>query len=624
MNSGGYRSWLRALAQPSTYLGCAMIGLVWLSIGFHLAIERENAQKAAIQNAANLARAFEEHLTRSLTDVDRLLLAIRKSYESNPAEFSFKNLPAPPEFSHSPAFVAGIINAKGVLTHTTGGTLTSTIDLSEREHFRFHAGNPADQIFIAKPFITRFVVKQSVQVSRRIRNPDNSFGGVVGIGLDPYYFARFYETIDVGPQGFIAIVGLDGVVRAVGGYSSEVVGQAFAEPDFFSRQRSSPTGWYLSDRIWNDGIRRLVAYRTIKGFPLAIKVGLAENEIIAGALYKKRAYDMVAGLITLLILLAVGSSVMDRVQLDRARDALKTQNLRFEAALNHMSQGLAMFDENNRLLVSNKQFAALYNLLPEQLKPGMSLYEILEARRTRGTFYEPDVDEYIRTRLSASTEVQTISEDFTVLVRRQRMSDGGLVTTHEDITERQRYEARISHLAHHDTLTGVANRALLCERLDEALARLKRQGEEFALFLVDIDHFKEVNDTFGHPVGDQLLQAVAQRLQGCVRQTDILARLGGDEFAILQTMLTSRDDAAALARRIRRVVGELCHFNGSELMPKLSIGIARAPHDGTDAEMLFKNADVALYRAKSEGRNRYCFFATEPPKPIALRPPRVA
>jgi diguanylate cyclase (GGDEF)-like protein len=609
MISAGYRSWLRALAQPATYLGCAMIALVWLSIGFHLAIERENAQKAARQNTGNLARAVEEHLTRSLSDVDRLLLVVRKNYESNPAAFSFSNWTTMTELSQNPANLAGVLNAKGFLTHSSSGPVPTPVDVSDKEHFRFHAGNPNDDIFIAKPFIGRVLGKWSVQLSRRIRNADQSFGGVIGIGFDPYYFVRFYESIDVGPQGFIAMVGLDGVVRAVGGHTFDVMGQVIADPDFFSRQRTSPAGTYFSGSTWGDGVRRLISYRTVKGFPLIIMVGMAESEIVAGADYKQRSYYMVAGLITLLILFGMGSSVSDRVQLERTRDASKTQNVWFEAALNHMSQGLAMFDDKNRLLVTNRQFAELYRLPPEQLKPGMSLREVLEARRARGTFTDPDIDEYIRTRLTRSTEVQEINDHFTVLVRRQRMSGGGVVTTHEDITERRRHEEHISHLAHHDALTGVANRALLCERLDEALKRLQRNGEEFALLLIDLDHFKEVNDTLGHPIGDRLLQAVAQRLQGCIRQTDILARIGGDEFAILQTMLTDRDDATVLARRIRRMVGDYCYLNGAELTPKLSIGIAQAPHDGADAETLFKNADVALYQAKSSGRNRFCFYA---------------
>ena len=176
--------------------------------------------------------------------------------------------------------------------------------------------------------------------------------------------------------------------------------------------------------------------------------------------------------------------------------------------------------------------------------------------------------------------------------------------------ERVRSEERIVHLAHHDALTDLPNRALFCEELDRALARVKR-GERLALLYLDLDHFKHVNDTHGHLLGDELLKAVAERLRGCVRETDFVARLGGDEFAIIQTLLEQHSDPTALATRISDALNSPLNINGHEVVVGVSIGISIAPNDAIEREQILKNADLALYGAKGGGRGTYCFYEPE-------------
>ncbi len=179
----------------------------------------------------------------------------------------------------------------------------------------------------------------------------------------------------------------------------------------------------------------------------------------------------------------------------------------------------------------------------------------------------------------------------------------------EDITDRERANEKISFMAHHDLLTGLANRALLKERIEQARARLQQRGEPFSILLLDLDHFKDVNDTLGHHVGDALLKAVAERLQSALCETDVLARLGGDEFAILQAGSADPHAAAsALADKILAVVGKPYEIEGSSITVGTSIGIGLAPRDGTEPNDLMKKADLALYRQKAEGRNGYRFF----------------
>jgi diguanylate cyclase (GGDEF)-like protein/PAS domain S-box-containing protein len=178
-----------------------------------------------------------------------------------------------------------------------------------------------------------------------------------------------------------------------------------------------------------------------------------------------------------------------------------------------------------------------------------------------------------------------------------------------DMTERKRAEEQISHLARHDALTQLANRTVFLERTTDAVDRARREGSCFTVFVLDLDEFKTVNDSLGHPAGDALLKTIARRLQACVRETDTVARLGGDEFAILRTVETDQqDDAIILANRLLEALTAPYDIEGHTVIIGTSIGIAVAPTDGTDSDRLLKSADLALYRAKSSGRNCYRFF----------------
>jgi diguanylate cyclase (GGDEF)-like protein/PAS domain S-box-containing protein len=190
-----------------------------------------------------------------------------------------------------------------------------------------------------------------------------------------------------------------------------------------------------------------------------------------------------------------------------------------------------------------------------------------------------------------------------------------------DVTERRQAEASVVHMAHHDALTGLANRVLFRQRLDEALARMRRQDEGLAVHCLDLDHFKEVNDTLGHPIGDSLLRAVSERLLQCARETDTVARLGGDEFAIIQDAIKSPEQVSALAIRILDAIHRPYFIEGHDVVVNVSVGIALAPSDGQDPDVLLKNSDMALYRAKEDGRGTHRLF--EPKMDARLQARRV-
>ncbi len=296
------------------------------------------------------------------------------------------------------------------------------------------------------------------------------------------------------------------------------------------------------------------------------------------------------------------------------RRHLRTQNLRMDTALNNMSQGLAMFDAAQRVVLCNDRFALMYGMSPEEVRPGTALRDIVARRIANGIYAGADpvayVDQQLAPVLEVSTRIQELSDGRTVVMSCQPMPDGGWVTTHEDISERRHAEKQIAYMAHHDAVTDLPNRILFRERVEDALKRVPR-GERVAMLCLDLDRFKAVNDTLGHPVGDALLRSVATRLTASVREGDTVARFGGDEFAVLQIGGPQPEGAIVLAQRLVEALGVPYEIDGQQVIIGTSIGIAIAPMDGPDADQLHKNADTALYRAKSEGRGTYRFFEPE-------------
>jgi diguanylate cyclase (GGDEF)-like protein len=305
--------------------------------------------------------------------------------------------------------------------------------------------------------------------------------------------------------------------------------------------------------------------------------------------------------------------VEERTTALRNREAeLQAQNLRFDAAINNMSQALLMFDSEARLVICNQRYIEMYHLSPDVVLPGRPLREILRHRLAKGTF-SGDPDEYAKqviamiARGETSSMITELPDGRTISIVNRPMANGGWVATHEDITERRQAEQKIAHMARHDALTDLPNRVLLRERLAEALAN-HTDGKWLAVFYLDLDNFKNVNDTLGHQIGDELLKCVAERLRGGVRDNSTVARVGGDEFAIILPNLRQIDSAAILAQRMREAIHAPCDLSGHTLLADTSIGIAVAPDDGTEPDELLKKADMALHRAKADGRGTYRFF----------------
>jgi diguanylate cyclase (GGDEF)-like protein len=290
---------------------------------------------------------------------------------------------------------------------------------------------------------------------------------------------------------------------------------------------------------------------------------------------------------------------------------------RFDTALNNMPHGLAMFDAEHRLVVANARLGDVLRLPFKADRKGQTVRELLldcvEAGILLRTEFEALADELDR-RLSVDSpehmQLETVDSRALELAF-QQMENGGSVVLIEDITERRNAENRIRHLARYDALTELPNRTYFHDQLDRVLLENRSHARPCALLFVDLDQFKQVNDTLGHPSGDALLCQVAERIKEIIDETDLVARFGGDEFVVLRPSSADAEEAAMLAGGIVSRLGEPYDIGGHEVVIGASVGIALAPRDGNDADQILKNADMALYRAKADGRGAWRFFEPE-------------
>ena len=298
----------------------------------------------------------------------------------------------------------------------------------------------------------------------------------------------------------------------------------------------------------------------------------------------------------------------------RSEQALQDRNRLLDAALDHMAHGLCAYDAQFRLIVVNQRYLEIYGLKPEDAVPGTPMIELMRRSIARGV-HAPGTDAEqmfidLNERLIKNKEpvlTRRLADGRMIAVRHQPMAGGGWVGTYEDITERHKAEMNISHMARHDALTDLPNRLMFQEKMTEGLANVACRDGRMAVMCFDLDNFKAINDSLGHPFGDKLLKEVGTRLRAVVDKNDTLARLGGDEFAILHPT-AGVHEARDLARRLVNATSAPFLIDGQEINSSICVGIAMAPENGTTSEELMKRADLALYRAKSVGRGSVDFF----------------
>jgi diguanylate cyclase (GGDEF)-like protein len=369
-----------------------------------------------------------------------------------------------------------------------------------------------------------------------------------------------------------------------------------------SHLASARAGWLRDGVHWTIlNAVLLIAAVAIGTTLLTDNVGGALTD---GHMARARFWACAAGLTALFLALVPFARVRQLAHLHHSATS------QLDTAMNNITQGLMLYDASSRIILFNRRYIDMYGLSADVIQPGRLFRDVMKHRKATGSFKgDPDAfcDEVLKnvSEMRLTHRVLTTSDGRTIRMVNQPLPTGGWVTTHEDITDLKRFEQRIEHLAHYDPLTGLPNRTLFRERLEQ---EFKPGLQPFALLYIDLDQFKEINDSLGHSIGDDFLRTLAKRFAACVGESDCIARLGGDEFGIIQTGIAGAADVTVLIDRIYRALADPIVCDGHTLSANASIGIAMAVDAGADIDELIRMADLAMYGAKSSGRRTYRFF----------------
>ena len=436
--------WWPYIGHGSALMGALLIGFIWLSVNFFLENERNTAERAAVKNSMNLAGAFDEHLSRSLSEIDRALKLLRSRYGRGPGEFDLADWLNTVQLFDNEILQVSVIDKNGILRLSSlDPARYAGMDLSDREHFKFHVHSHSDDLFISKPVVGRTTNKWSIQLTRRIANSDGSFGGVIVASLDPSYLTRIYNAVNSGSAGHIRVVGTDGFVRATSGSTLALLGKDFSRAELFTRYPRETSGWYYSDSTFSDRIPRMIAFRALKSYPLIITVGQSSHEIFALLGIKQRVGHLVASVLTLVILAVAVFSINASLAREQDKKRLERANMLLNATLAHMPHGICMFGADKKLALANDLYSTMYGLKPEQIPPGTPLLDILNARIEAGNSPK-DAEKYIEERLAdahspqPSYVINELQDGRILAISRQSMPDGGSVAIHQDITTQKR------------------------------------------------------------------------------------------------------------------------------------------------------------------------------------------
>ncbi len=482
-----------------------------------------------------------------------------------------------------------LIGADGGLINSSQAWPTPPLNFAGQDYFEALKASPRLGSMLGEPTRDRQTGVWTISFARKFRGSNGEFLGLVVGTVASQYFEESYATLARGTDESIALFRDDGVMLARYPHIDSFIGKSVVRN--------------LADGMTQRSGSGVAGQRDVP-------INLTASTTVAAALADWRTEAGYLIGLTIVLVVAIGGIGAVVVQFFRR------QSIQLDSTLNNLSQGVCMYDEHRRLILCNDRYAEMFHLPYELTTPGTALRRIFDHQVAHGLHPESGPDEYIRGMMAiivAGEPASTVTEfsDGQAMVAVFRPAPGGgFVTTVEDITEQRRAEKRIAHIAHHDSLTGLHNRAAFSDYLATAIDETLRAAGTFAILCLDLDRFKEVNDLYGHLVGDALLREVARRLQA-VAEGAFLARVGGDEFIVITVGDAQAAAVGQLALQLRAALSGDIEIAGRQLRIGLSIGIASCPVDGTDPATLLANADVALYRAKAEGRDTIRFFEAD-------------
>ena len=652
IGSSGIGLWIglslgsKRLIAVGTALLLAMVAAVGIAVWDMRVVALEDAR----QSDAKLGTAIAEQTARAIQAVDLILLQLRAQVapQASASDAAFKDalqtqavqqelnrlqhsLPQSDAFS--------IIDAQGDLVNFSRRWPVPRIDVSDRAYFKFLRDHDDPDVLVTPVLRNRLTGAWTFYVVRRLDDPKGRFLGMVLGAVDLGYFQDFYRSLSGGGDLGVALFTRDGCLVTGVPRNAPVGVRLRSHTAAWDRiVASGHAGFFETKGVLRPG-ERLVSVNPLRDYPLVVDVAVSKSRSLAH--WRQEAILAAVGTACAVLCMALllRALTLQLRRLERSETSLAERNAHLESArhrmesqaealraseahlaeksavltmtLDNINQGIAMVDARGRVGVWNARALELLDLPAELIASRPTFDAVLAYQRATNEFVVEAVPAGVLEAVGARMSViyERTRPNGTILeIQNVPLADGGNVITYADVTARRRYEDKIRHLAHHDPLTDLANRTLLQQRLAEGIAQAQARAAQLALLYLDLDGFKIINDTRGHSIGDELLVQVAQRLMMAVHEGETVARTGGDEFAIAVPVDGEGRSPSALAHEIIGRIQTPFEIDGMLCRVGVSIGIAQYPDHAADASDLLRNADIALYKAKSDGTGQCCVF----------------
>lgn len=614
-----------ALLWPAlALLACAAL---WSAAMLRANAEHRRAEDQAFKEADAYAEAYEQYVTRSLAQMDQITMQLKHSWEHSRNRALVEDMRRDGMFTDSAFLAVSVIGRDGKLASSRGLHAGQDADLSSAAFFVQHRDSNSTALRIGMPPPELGALRGAVLFTRRLDTADDEFAGVLLMAVDAAYFTSFVSSPTLGENSLLALVGSEGNLRLEQDSSGAVrLGARGSLLPANAERWPVARGVQLVDAVrgpgraeqagFGDGRARVLGWRRSSAYPVVALVALSHEAALAGAQAywrDSRAYTSMATAV--LLLLAGIASMLSLRAAARAREQDAVARA-YRTATESGNDGFYMVaplrDRKGqivdfRIVDCNERGAFFYGLtraslvgsLISELHRGLGAAELLaNYRHAMATgFYHEDRRMPDDNRLNIRWGHRRVV----------RVGDG-LAVTLQDISERKEHESQLARLANEDSLTGLPNRHWFLHFVPSALAHAEASGQGVALLFIDLDEFKQVNDSHGHAVGDRLLKAAATRLLSQLRPSDRVARFGGDEFIVLLSPFDSDEQIGMVAQRIIQAFSKPFQIAEEQHVIGASVGISVFPRDGQDAATLIRHSDIAMYAGKNEGKGQYRFF----------------
>ena len=632
--------------------------LLMVAAAFALAVMiwqlHRDALSDARRNLGTLGTAIAEQTSRSVQAADLVLEDLRRQIAAHGFETAeefkaglgdhemFAFLKDRADFlPQVDAFT--LIAADGKLVNFSRQWPPPPTDLADRDYVSWFRDHDTREAFISAPVQNRGSGVWTAYIVRRINSPSGRFLGMVLAAMDLDYFRDFFKALRGSPGTTITLLSRDG--RALTGYPVTVpVGGAVPADSPWHRIVPNGQGVFETGQAPIRG-DRIVSVHPLEDYPLVIDVGVSRHEALATWSRTALVTGLCAAFAALCVLVLIRAQLRQFQRLERSERLLANRNTTLEAtqmrmrqqteelsasraaeaeqaavlqtALAHMNQGIMMVDAQDRVAVCNARAAAMLDLPEQLLRSRPPFASIVAYQHAAGEFARnPALPPFEERKSRLGTYERERPNGRILEVQTVPMDGGGMVRTFTDITDRRQSERQVQFLASHDPLTGLLNRGGFGDRFAVLLAEASASGHHLAVYYLDLDGFKPINDTHGHTTGDALLAAVANRLRAATRAGDVIARMGGDEFAIVQSFAAPdgsafRPGVGDFAQRMLAAVAEPFRLGEIRCSVGVSIGVALCPGHSSNAAELLQYADTALYRAKAAGKRTFRIFDPE-------------